>query len=109
MSSSDLKAPETSPQPIRIVAGPAHSFLCDDEHIRVKLVEQVGNIPRNNNVGIDPDDIVVAFVHQMQESLRLHVVAIRGRQRIDIQSHLFILPDPRDELFFYRGKEQTYR
>ena len=41
MSSSDLKAPETSSQPIGIVAGPAHSFLCDDEHIRVKFVEQV--------------------------------------------------------------------
>ena len=65
MSSSDLKAPETSSQPIGIVAGPAHGFLCDDEHIRVKFVEQVGNIPRNNNVGINPYDIIVAFVHQM--------------------------------------------
>ena len=65
MSSSDLKAPETSSQPIGIVAGPAHSFLSDDEHIRVKFVEQVGNIPRNNNVGINPDDIIMAFVDQM--------------------------------------------
>src|SRR5262249_15823794 len=31
------------------------------------------------------------------------------RQRIDIKFHLCILPDPRKELFFCRGKEQTYR
>ena len=65
MSSSDLEAPETSSQPTGIVAGPAHGLLCDDEHIRVKFVEQVGNILRNNNIGINPYDIIVAFVHQL--------------------------------------------
>ena len=65
MNSCNLKPPQTSSQSIGIVARSAHSLLGDDQHIRVKFVEQMGNIPCNNNVGINPYDIVMTLIHQM--------------------------------------------